>query len=470
MKSKELRERRANIAEEMKALVMKKDSNPDGCLTPEQCQQFDRQNDEIDNLQRQIESMERTELFESKLVESTRSLTTTAERIPTLAVRPQDRDDAMKGWIANQFVRLGKRGEGDLTERVRGVSDQFRDKANRVGLDYDSNTLSIELNPVAPRNMNEAIRSASGQSSLTAGLGGEFVPSTWSSQVETYLLAYAEVRRYAKVLRTPDGGPFKQPIVNDVNQQSVIIAQAATDAVLDMPTATATLNAYMLTTGLITIPIELVRDSKYPIQQVVMEALGVRHARGCGFYLTQGTGPNGGFPNGQPQGFVSGVYNNGSPSNPIRLTKDINTVTYQDILDLKFNCPGAYRTQPSAAFVASDSCVKAFRAIVSTTNFPLWQPSLQVNEPDTLLGHPVITNWQMDAMGKTNAFVCVFGAWEHFLVRDVATFEVIVDPWSKYSTNREIVLSGHGAIDSVVLAPQAFSILETPSASSFSGT
>src|SRR5205823_4188496 len=127
----------------------------------------------------------------------------------------------------------------------------------------------------------------------------------------------------------------------------------------------------------------------------------------------------------------------------------------RDLLELYYSVPAAYRQVPTFAFVGSDSFAKACRAIVDGMGRPLWEPSLQTDAPDRLFGRPFIVNHHMAAMGTVNAKVAVAGDFNQFLVRDVGNFELITDPYSRMATNRQIVLSGHGAVDSKVLNTSA---------------
>jgi HK97 family phage major capsid protein len=455
VKSKELREKRAEIAKQMHDLCRKADSE-NRALNPEEQQIFDRMDSEQQEHLTNAEGYERQEKFQQTILDATKSSNPDFKRAAETFARYDDGDKAIQGWLAHKFLTNRNGADPQHKEGVQKVASQFRGHAERWGLDYASDKVTIPLYERAPKSLGD-IRSSSGQSSVVSNLGAEFVPKLLANQIEIYLLAYSEVRKYAMVLRTPEGGPFTIPYSDDTSNASVIIGQGSNDSVLDIPTNKLSISSYMFTTREIYVPIEWARDSKFPVMQFVSDQLGTRHARGQAQYLTTGAGST------QPQGFVTGATSNGN------LTSTTNAITYTDMLNLHYSVPGAYRRSPNYAIVGSDSAVKAVRAIVSTTGFPLWQPSLQANTPDTFFGAPLLTNWNMAAMGTTNATVMVAGDFHEFFIRDVGEFELVIDPYSRMATNRQIIVAGHGALDSIVLNPNAFAYLETPSASSIVG-
>lgn len=81
-------------------------------------------------------------------------------------------------------------------------------------------------------------------------------------------------------------------------------------------------------------------------------------------------------------------------------------VDADSLIDLTYTLNSAYRA--NAYFVMNSTTTGAVRKLKDTTNQYLWQPSLQANQPDRLLGYPVETWEQMQDVGGGN-FPVAFG-------------------------------------------------------------
>jgi HK97 family phage major capsid protein len=52
---------------------------------------------------------------------------------------------------------------------------------------------------------------------------------------------------------------------------------------------------------------------------------------------------------------------------------------------------------------------------------PLWEPSVQVGQPDRILGFPVLTDPNLTAVGTAAGTPIAFGDWSTFYIRDVGS-------------------------------------------------
>ena len=92
------------------------------------------------------------------------------------------------------------------------------------------------------------------------------------------------------------------------------------------------------------------------------------------------------------------------------------TVIYDDIVDLVYSVDKAYRQ--NAKFMMNDSTVKAIRKLKDGNGLPLWQPTLQAGEPDSLIGYPVVINNDVAAMAASAKSI-LFGDFKKYKVRRV---------------------------------------------------
>lgn len=92
-----------------------------------------------------------------------------------------------------------------------------------------------------------------------------------------------------------------------------------------------------------------------------------------------------------------------SPSSPFTSTG----VTAKTLIDLIYQARSPYRS--GAKFAMSSVTQGHVRKLTDTTGQFLWQPSLQMGQPDMLLGYPVFTWEDLGSPTAGNALAAVFG-------------------------------------------------------------
>ena len=112
------------------------------------------------------------------------------------------------------------------------------------------------------------------------------------------------------------------------------------------------------------------------------------------------------------------------------------------LISLVYSLKQGYRN--GASFMMNNtlqSKVRKLKTIGDTEGY-LWQPSVQVGQPATLLGYPVIDDDNMSDVGA-NAFPIAFGNFQRgYLIVDRAGIRVLRDPYTNkpyvhfYTTKR----------------------------------
>ena len=72
----------------------------------------------------------------------------------------------------------------------------------------------------------------------------------------------------------------------------------------------------------------------------------------------------------------------------------------------------------------NDASVAKVRKLVDGQSRPLWEPSLQIDKPDTLLGYPVVINQDVASMAASAKSI-LFGDFSKYIIRDVAGISVV---------------------------------------------
>lgn len=92
-------------------------------------------------------------------------------------------------------------------------------------------------------------------------------------------------------------------------------------------------------------------------------------------------------------------------------------VTADELIDLFHSVKRPYRRK--STFMAIDSSIKAIRKLKDADNQYLWQPGLQADEPDKLLGRPINPSADMPSMATGNKSI-IFGDFSYYWISDRA--------------------------------------------------
>jgi HK97 family phage major capsid protein len=99
-------------------------------------------------------------------------------------------------------------------------------------------------------------------------------------------------------------------------------------------------------------------------------------------------------------------------------TTVVGVFTADNLIDLVYSVNPAYRAQPGCAWMMRDASIAATRKLKDTQNRYLFEPSLQLGQPDTLLGYALRSNPDVAATAL-NAKSVVFGVVPKYYVRQV---------------------------------------------------
>lgn len=153
---------------------------------------------------------------------------------------------------------------------------------------------------------------------------------------------------------------------------------------------------------------KLLDDSSWDIESWLVNKVSDKFARVQNTAFVVGTGDN------KPTGFTS---------YPTAATADSSrgwgtnehvpsgvTASFGTTGDPLFDLIGAFKPfyLQRARFVTNRAVIKAIRKLKGTGNDYLWQPGLQVGQPDALLGYPITMAEDMPAIG-TNSLSLAFG-------------------------------------------------------------
>lgn len=244
----------------------------------------------------------------------------------------------------------------------------------------------------------------------TTTAGGFAVPQAFRDTLIERQVEIGAVRAEATVITTDTGATLPWPTSDDSANVGAILAENTQVTEQDVTLGQGTLDAYMYTSKLVRVSLQLIQDSGFPIDSWLPKILGERIARAQNAHFTTGTGT------AQPDGIQTNA-----TSAVTFAVGNTTSVTYAGMVTLIESIDPAYRR--NAKFMVRSA--SAFRSLVDTTGRPLWEPSLQAGTPDSFLGYPIVINPDMPA-AAANAKSILFGDFRAaYVIRDVTGVQTL---------------------------------------------
>lgn len=375
-----LRERRANVWEQMKALADKA-AEENRAFSAEEQGSWDALNDELDKLDARIKSALDTQQ------------------------RAKDADSA--------FDRLhgkgsGKQGGGNAAGGTGGGGQRQADGGNdeelRAFLRGEGPRV-FTVTPDGPVNFRDL-------SKLTAGAGGDTVPTTFYNRLVAHLIETSAIMQAgATVLNTTSGEVVQVPKTT-AHSSASIVAEAAPIGESDPAFGQVELGAYKYGT-LIQVSRELLTDTGVDLEGYLAMQAGRALGNAFGAHAITGTG------SGQPRGVVTdATVGKQGPTGTATTFGDQSAVGQgADLLiDLFHSVISPYRMSTACRWMMNDVTAGTVRKIKTTEGQYIWQPSVIAGQPDTILGKPVLTDPNV-ATPAASAKSVIFGDFSQYFIR-----------------------------------------------------
>lgn len=338
----ELREKRAKVWEEAKAFLDSK-RGKDGLISSEDAAIYEKMEEEVVNLGKEIERLERQASIDIELSKAINS---------PLTSRP----------LGAEKTKTGR------------ASDEYKDAFWKVM----RNKHSLEV-----------------QNALQIGTdseGGYLVPDEFERTLVDALLEENIFRSLAKVITT-SSGDRKIPVVASKGTASWIDEEGLIPE-SDDSFGQVSIGAYKLAT-MIKVSEELLNDSVFNLESYIAKEFARRI----------GSKEEEAFFIGDAAGKPTGIFHSTGGAELGVTAASSTAITFDELMDLFYSLRSPYRK--NATFVTNDATVKLIRKLKDGNGQYLWQPSVQAGQPDTILNRPVKTSSYVptaQAGAKTVAF------------------------------------------------------------------
>ena len=392
----ELREKRAKAWDAAKAFLDAK-RGADGMLSEEDTATYDKMEQDVMNLGKEIERLERQAAIDAELSKATST---------PLTGKPG--------------AKMGK------DEKTGRASDEYK------GSFWNA--------------MRAKAPSAAVYNALQVGTdseGGYLVPDEFEHTLVEALDEENVFRTLAKIINT-SSGDRKIPVVATKGEASWIDEEGLYQEDDDAFTQVS-IGAYKLGT-MIKVSEELLNDSAFDLESYISREfarrIGAREEDS--FFNGDGTG--------KPLGILA---TNGGAEIGVTAAS-ATAITADEVIDLFYSLKSPYRKK--AVWVLNDATIKAIRKLKDNNNQYLWQPSLVAGTPDTILGRPVVTSAYMPT-AAAGAKTIAFGDFSYYWIADRQgrSFKRLNE---LYAANGQVGFLGSQRVDGKLVLPEAIKVLQ----------
>ena len=399
----ELREKRAKAWDAAKQFLDAK-RGADGMLSEEDTATYDKMEQDVMNLGKEIERLERQAAIDAELSKATST---------PLTGKPG--------------AKMGK----DETEKTGRASDEYK----------GSFWNAMRVKAPMPSVLN-ALQEG------TDSEGGYLVPDEFERTLVEALEEENVFRTLAHVIKT-SSGDRKIPVVASKGTASWVDEEGAYQE-SDDAFSQVSIGAYKLGT-MIKVSEELLADSVFDLEAYISKEF----ARRIGAREEES------FFNGDGKGKPLGILAATGGAEVGVTAASATAITADEVIDLFYSLKAPYRK--NAVWLLNDATVKQIRKLKDSTGQYLWQPSLVAGTPDTILGRPVKTSAFMPT-AAAGAKTIAFGDFKYYWIADRQgrTFKKLSE---LFAATGQVGFMGTQRVDGKLILPEAIKVLQQKSGS-----
>ena len=399
----ELREKRAKAWDAAKQFLDAK-RGADGMLSEEDTEAYDKMEQDVMNLGKEIERLERQAAIDAELSKATST---------PLTGKPG--------------AKMGK----DETEKTGRASDEYK----------GSFWNAMRVKAPMPSVLN-ALQEG------TDSEGGYLVPDEFERTLVEALEEENVFRTLAHVIKT-SSGDRKIPVVASKGSASWVDEEGAYQE-SDDAFSQVSIGAYKLGT-MIKVSEELLADSVFDLEAYISKEF----ARRIGAREEES------FFNGDGKGKPLGILAATGGAEVGVTAASATAITADEVIDLFYSLKAPYRK--NAVWLLNDATVKQIRKLKDSTGQYLWQPSLVAGTPDTILGRPVKTSAFMPT-AAAGAKTIAFGDFKYYWIADRQgrTFKKLSE---LFAATGQVGFMGTQRVDGKLILPEAIKVLQQKSGS-----
>ena len=349
----EMRQKRGDLWDKAKAFL-NEHADANGMMSAEDTATYERMEKEIDNFGIAIDRQERAERLEREM------------NAPTSDI-------------------LSSRPEKPVPDKQDRASDEYRDAFWKMVRDRSAHYTVFNALQIG-----------------TDSEGGYLCPDEYERTLVQALEDENKLRSLCKVIRT-SSGDRKIPLVASHGTASWVDEEGAIPE-SDDAFGQITLGAHKVA-SIIKVSDELLQDSVFDVEGYIATEFARR----------VGDAEEAAFINGDGSGKPYGMLHDTNGAAIGVTAASATALTADELIDLVYSLKAPYRKR--ALFLFNDQTIKAIRKLKDGNGQFLWQPGLQVGQPNTLLGYRYETSTHMPLIGA-GAKPVLFGDMSSYWIAD----------------------------------------------------
>ena len=384
---KELREKRAKLVHDARTFFDQITNDTPEAEAKALETKFDEIMAEADKLTAEIERLERLEAQERSL-----------EEVPPSEQRRSGREDRVS--------------DPDETEETR--EDLTPDAVFRQAVRYGGASLDAEQREVFAGMRANVTPEMRAQAAGTDAAGGFTVPEGFVAEIVRSMAAFGPMLDpgVTRVINTTSGNDLPWPTTDDTANKGVLLAENTQAAEQDVVFGNKILEAFMYTSRIIRVSLQLLQDSAFDMNSLLRDLFGERIGRIANEHLTVGTGT------GQPNGIVTAATAGITTASGTAIASD-------ELFDVMHSVDPAYRESPNFRWMFNDATFLVIRKLKDGDGNYLWQlGDVRSEAPNTLLGKPYTINQDMASIALSSVPIIV-GDFNKYVVRRVLDFTLL---------------------------------------------
>ena len=398
-----LREERANTWEMAKAFL-ESHRDKDGMVSAEDSAVYDRMEEKVVALGKEIERLE----------------------------RQRNIDDEMNKTI-DTALKVNP-GAGNLLKVNPGAGNLKPD--TKVGRASDAYTKAFWQAFRGKGNIQEV------KDTLTIGSdpeGGYLVPDEYERTLVSALQEENFFRSLAHTIRT-SSGDHTIPVVAS-HGEAAWMEEGSAYPESDDTFSQVNLGAHKLGTA-IRVSEELMNDSVFDLESYITQEFARRIGTKEEEAFLVGDGKH------KPLGVFQGA--------EVGVTAAKTAITFDDMMDLYHSLRTPYRR--NASWILNDSTVKAIRKLKDNNGNYIWQPSVQVGQPDRILSLPYRTSSFVPELAAGNKAIAL-GDYSYYWIADRQgrKFKRLSE---LYAANGQIGFLASERVDGRLILPETVKVLQ----------
>ncbi len=436
----ELREERAGLFEQMKAITDKADAESRD-LTAEETAEWNKIDADIDSKQKQIESIEDSANRAARMAELHDSMSRPAGR-RTQATATTEGKPAGNDGAFSLAVELGKA----MTSEGIGFSDALESVAAK-----HRNTQAMGAFRTfivkGEGGLNPQERAALSVDAEGSG-GYTVVPEEFLAQLIKFVDNMVFIRGIATVLPMTNADSIGVPsLENDPAD-----ADWTSELMTGSEDSTMSFGARRLQPNPLAKSIKisktLLRKSAIPIEQLVRDRLGYKFAVTEEQAFLTGTGTN------QPLGVFTASATGVTTSQDVSTGNTTTDITADGLINCKYDLKAQYMASPSLRWVFSRTAVRNIRKLKDGNGQYLWQAGL-AGTPDSILEVPYLMSEYVPSTFTSGLYVGILGDFRHYWIAESLKMELQrLD--ELYAATNQVGFIGRMELDAMPVLAEAF--------------